>query len=217
MVVGRGSRSGGTDIDDSPPAPLDHSRQTSANHAKRAGQIDIDDLVPGAFVVAADRLVGGDSGGVDQDVRRSMQLFERGDESLDTAGIGDVERVMKKIRAGRPQLSFLPVVELHRLSLPRSRPPVLVQVHAEHEQQHEDDDPLGDVGERLAVGREMGFVSPLQHQHEPDQEHEERACDSVEEQPGDLLEGSDGDALHVAPRTILELRSSEGLGPCSTW
>ena len=37
-------------------------------------------------------------------------------------------------------------------------PPVLVQVDREHQKQNEDDDPLGDVGERVSVGGEVGFV-----------------------------------------------------------
>ena len=96
MVGHRGRGRGGTDIDDAPPAALDHGRQAGANHAKRARQVDVDDVQPGLLIVTADKLVCGHTRRIDQNVGGPVLGLERGSKAFDALYLRDIQNLMEK-------------------------------------------------------------------------------------------------------------------------
>ena len=80
-----------------PQRLLDHLRQAGANHAKRAGQIDIDDVQPGLLIVATNEFMRSDSGGIHQDIGMAIGPRQSVHEGIDAVDIGDVEASGKTI------------------------------------------------------------------------------------------------------------------------
>ena len=92
-------RGGRTDIDDSPPAPLDHGRQATLDGPVGTGEVDVEGRRPGFVQRFRHQFLRTDAGGVDQDIDRPECRRGTTKERVDGRVLAQVEGQKKAASA----------------------------------------------------------------------------------------------------------------------
>jgi hypothetical protein len=94
----------GGDVDDPPPARLQHRRDRAARRAERGRQVRVEHDLPVVVLDLRREAVGAHAGVVDEHEHGAEALFERGEVRIDPLPLHDVAAERERTPAGRLDL-----------------------------------------------------------------------------------------------------------------